>query len=38
VAAAAARRGAEVAHLSLSHDGGFALAYVVLEGPVGSPG
>jgi len=38
VAARAADLGADRVHLSLSHDGGFALAFVVLEGPAGFPG
>ena len=37
VAARAAELGAEHVHLSLSHDGGFAVAFVVLEGD-GFPG
>ncbi len=37
VAARAAEVGADSAHLSLSHDGGFALAFVVLESASGSP-
>ena len=37
VAARAAELGVERVHLSLSHDGGFALAFVVLEG-AGFPG
>lgn len=32
VAAALTARGAAYVHLSVSHDGGFALAFVVLEG------
>ena len=31
-ASALAARGAAYVHLSISHDGGFALAFVVLEG------
>ncbi len=31
IAAAAAERGADALHLSLSHDGGLAIAYVVIE-------
>jgi holo-[acyl-carrier protein] synthase len=38
VAARAADLGVDRVHLSLSHDGGFALAFVVLEGPASFPG
>ena len=38
VAAAASAAGVESVHVSLSHDGGFASAFVVLERSAGFPG
>jgi holo-[acyl-carrier protein] synthase len=38
LAAAAEAAGVERVHLSLSHDGGFASGFVVLEGSAGFPG
>jgi holo-[acyl-carrier protein] synthase len=37
VASAAAEAGADRVHLSLAHDAGMAVAYVVLEGSAGAP-